>query len=441
MQLQGNFRWLFLLILIAFAFEKQVQGEDHKQVKRIGFGGTPILAYDPDLGLRYGAVINLFDYGNLLQYPDYAGYLNIKAFNSTKGTSHLSLIYETEQLLPASIVFLEASLINDTQLDFFGFNGIKSIVHQSFTDNENALYINPFYFTHHRKLLRLRADWQKALTGNRWKTLLGLGWMKYTISDLNFGQFELPPGNAGQPAKEVSLYHQYVEWGLISETEKNGGSAFNAMAGIALDTRNNRIHCTEGLWFETYFNVFTGKANKILFAKHILTLRHYSEFPELNSVLTWRLSSQHKIGGTIPFYMLPVYFDTRQNQDGIGGAFTARGLSRNRIVANGFITGNLEWRRSIANFNLLKLNWKIEMSVFTDAVFITQEYPVNLQNVPGSDLTNHFRPDSQQRPVITLGTGAYLIYNENNITSVNFGWSPDQRFGNTGIYIGSAFLF
>ncbi len=441
MQIRKYLHRLFLLCSISFVPENQLQAQNNVKQKRIGLGGTPILAYDPDLGLRYGAVINLFDYGRVNRYPNYTQYLNVKAFNSTKGTSNLSVIYETEQLVPTSIVYFEASFINDTQLDFFGFNGIKSIVNQYFINKESTSYINPFYYNHHRRLIRLRTDWHKPLSGKKWKTLLGTGWVKYGISELDFNQFKLPPGSDGQPASEVSLYSRYVEWGLIQEEEKHGGSAFNFLAGIAFDTRNSRINCTEGIWFETYINIFSGTNSKILFGKHILTFRHYTELPRLNSVFTWRVSSQQKIGGTIPFYMLPVYFDTRQNQDGIGGAFTARGVNRNRITANGFVSSNMEWRKGIIRFKLLKLSWEVELSGFADAVFISREYPVNYQYIPDAEIANHFRPAHNQLPVITVGAGTYLIYNKNNITSVNFGWSPDKRFGNTGVYIGSSFLF
>ncbi|NJK96384.1 MAG: hypothetical protein HC905_17035 [Bacteroidales bacterium] len=368
-----------------------IQAQDSVKAARFGWGGTPILAFDQDLGLRYGAVINLFDYGQPVQFPNYAQYLNIRAFNSTKGTSNLSMIYETARLVPKSILFLELTFIKDSKLDFFGFNGAKSLLNPSFTNTESSFYINPFYYAHQRRLSRLQAIWHKPLSTGNWNFLLGAGWVQYLIEDLDFNRFDLPLRYDGIPARQESLYGKYIDWGIIQEDEKHGGSAVNLLAGIAYDSRNGRINCTNGLWFETYFTIFSGKKSKILAGKHIMTFRHYLELPGLKSVLTWRISSQQKIGGTIPFYMLPVYFDTRQNQDGVGGAFTLRGANRNRIAANGFVLGNMEWRSKILQFTLLKLNWEVELSAFADAVFITQEYQLKYLSVPGAEFNKQYR--------------------------------------------------
>ena len=35
------------------------------------FGALPVVAFDTDVGLQYGALVNLFDYGDGTIYPDY----------------------------------------------------------------------------------------------------------------------------------------------------------------------------------------------------------------------------------------------------------------------------------------------------------------------------------------------------------------------------------
>lgn len=432
---------LVISFLLFPVFHAMSFAEDTTKTKRYGIGGTPIFSYDPDLGLRYGAVINLFDYGKQSAYPDYVHYLYIKAFNSTKGTSHYSAIFESESLIKSSLIFIEASLINDSKLDFFGFNGIKANYAGELIDPEHNSYINKYYYAHKRRLLRIRADLHKTILQSQWKLLLGLSYLNYSIDDIDYEQLKAPSGIDGSEAQNLTLYKQYVNWGIISPDEAGGGQTTNLMTGIAYDTRNNRINCTSGMWFETYLiTSFAHKTNEF-FGKHILSIRQYHNFNRVKSILTWRLSSQQKVFGEIPGYMLPLYYDTRQDQDGMGGAFTMRGVYRNRLVANGFLSGNIEFRRQILTARIFKLDWSFELSAFADAVYITQEYPLNYSLAPMDAGEIHFNHSSKQEPVFTAGFGLYIIYNKNNITSVNLGWSPDKQFGGTGIYVGSAFLF
>ncbi|MFA9391331.1 MAG: hypothetical protein ACERKD_16100 [Prolixibacteraceae bacterium] len=152
------------------------------------------------------------------------------------------------------------------------------------------------------------------------------------------------------------------------------------------------------------------------------------------------MSSQFKLAGEIPFYALPTFYDTRQNQDGLGGMFTMRGISRNRIVANSYLSANVEFRKRIAVFSLLKLNWEIDISLFTDAAYIAGTYKFSTRDIPVEILRQNFS-NAVQMPFYSYGIGGYLIYNTNNIISINYGISPNKQLGNNGLYVGSAFLF
>ena len=78
-------KFVFLVIMIAFAWNMQAQNDDDDVVslttaqdeavkqdiikKGISFGPLPIIAFDQDKGLQYGGLLNIFDFGDGSNYP------------------------------------------------------------------------------------------------------------------------------------------------------------------------------------------------------------------------------------------------------------------------------------------------------------------------------------------------------------------------------------
>lgn len=413
---------------------------DTSRQHRFALGGTPTISYDPDLGFKLGAVINLFDYGDRKKYPDFYQFLNLRGYASTKGTSLLSVVFESDKCLSRSTVVAEASWIRDTRLDFFGFNGGNATFIRGYVSPEDPAYINTVYYAYERVLTRLRADVYSTLLESRWRSLLGLTFQHFDIGDVNYSKLAPPHRPDGQKADYTSLYKNYVDWGIIPSEEATGGKILNLLTGVSLDTRNNRIHCRKGIWFDNYLLTSFNMAQGDFFGKHITTFRHFVALPRWYALFTYRLSSQQKVFGDIPFFAAPFFLDTRLNQDGYGGSATLRGVYRNRVVADGYLSGNFEWRQDLFRTRFLTLNWQVALSGFADVVYITQEHPVNLSQVPEEVRLVYFN-NTTQRPVYSFGSGIYFIYNDNNVISATLGYSPDPQFGRMGIYIGSAFHF
>ena len=434
---------LFFLFISTFTFisvgqNKNTDSTNIKKTrehhKRFGFGGTPILAFDSDLGLKYGAVINFFDYGN--KFPKYLQYAKIKAFHTTNGTSNLSLIYDNNSLLKKTKFIFESTYTKDVLLNFYGFNGTKSNYNHSIKDSKSIEYINPYYYTHQRQTLKFRLDFQRQINTKKLYLLYGFNFNKYMIDKTDLSKFDFPIG-ANQTSNNTStLFEDYIESKIIPTNEIYGGTFVNLKLGITFDTRNNQINCSDGIFLETYLINTPKLMGSEGFTKYIITFRQYYMIKKINTLITYRISSQQKLEGKIPYFYLPTYHDLTIDNDGLGGAYNLRGVSRNRIAANGFIVGNLEVRKNILNFNFLKQSCKIEVSGFTDFAYITQEYQFNSDMI----ISNLFNK-KQQKLNYTYGAGAYLIYNTNNIISANFGISPDKSLGSTGLYIGASFLF
>lgn len=127
-----NYLILCLSILISPLLEAQtcqadsLAPQNETSHKRYGIGGTPILAFDSDLGLKYGAAVNLFDYGD--KFPNYLQYAKLKVFQTTNGTSNLSLTYDNNLLFKKTKFIFESTYTKDVLLNFYGFNGINSVL-------------------------------------------------------------------------------------------------------------------------------------------------------------------------------------------------------------------------------------------------------------------------------------------------------------------------
>jgi len=409
------------------SIETKGQEENNSNTKQYSVGIIPAFAYDADLGLKYGAVINLFDYKKEA-YPDYHQYLLLRLTNSTRNTLNLQSVYESNKLIPAATTFLEAGYTNDQKMDFFGFNGIEAIYNNSFTEPKNELFINKNYYAHQRKLIRLRADVQKNLWGDELRLLTGFTFNKYMLKAFQ------------QEDYTSSLYDDFIEWNVIDQSEISGGNVSFFTAGLIYDTRNDKCYCSKGNWIEAYMVYAPNKLNQQSFSKLILTYRYYQSFNDNNFTLLFRLSSQTKTSGKIPFYHLSNYYDTPLNQDGLGGAYTLRGITRNRILADGFALGNFETRFKLKEFTLFKLDFLISATLFADVAYITQNYQYNTTEIP-NNLIDSYINTSKQPLYLGLGPGINILYNKSNIITMNYGFSPNAQFGNGGLYVGSRFLF
>jgi hypothetical protein len=128
--------FIFLLLLTLAAKSTLLSGQNDTLENKIpevekskyAFGAIPVFAFDADLGLKYGAVLNFFDYGDRLNMPAYDQYLYFRFTNTTKGSLTMQSVLESETIFSKAKVIAEASFLRDKNLDFFGFNGMNSFI-------------------------------------------------------------------------------------------------------------------------------------------------------------------------------------------------------------------------------------------------------------------------------------------------------------------------
>jgi hypothetical protein len=407
-----------------------VEKPDHK---RFTWGIIPAAAFDSDLGFKYGAVFNLFDHGSDKKPPLFDQYLYIKLTNTTKGTLNAQAVFESKSLINNATLILEASFLRDKKMDFFGFNGLNAIYHPVLTNPSSPDFAGKFFYAHERDLFRLRADLQKNLMDDKLRLLTGFAHNRFLIYPANQKAI-------GSETYGASLFENYTSWNIIRQDEGNGGIINLLNLGLIYDTRNEHCFCTDGIWAEAMFIYSPGFMSDADFSKLVLTYRQHASIMNERVTFSFRVSSQQKLFGEIPFYMLPTYFDSRLSQDGLGGAFNLRGAFRNRIVADGFIAGNFETKFKIRDFYLLGQYFYTSLSVFYDNAFVTQAYVLDLAEVPG-DMRDFFFNNSKQKIHHTFGPGLYIVFNRNNVITVNYGFPVNGQDGSGGLYIGSSLLF
>lgn len=410
-----------------------------KKHRQYGFGAIPVLSYDTDLGIKYGAVVNLFDYGKTQHAPDFEQYLYLKLTNTTKGTFNAQALLESTTLLRHTKVMFEASYLRDEKMDFFGFNGLNSVYHKELTDPESSSFVNQFYYAHERKLLRIRLDLQRNLAGNKLRLLTGFSFNKF---DLNAKDVEIDT-SSDNPFPEIeapTLFEQYTNWGILPEEERSGGNINLFTLGLIYDTRNEHCYCTDGIWAESFMVISPGLMSDHAFAKLVLTYRQHKSVMNNKITFSFRASSQSKLWGDIPFYMLPTHFDGRLSQDGIGGAYNLRGAMRNRVVSDGFLLGNFETKFKVLDLIFYKKEFYTAISGFYDIAMVSQKFKSDFSGTPAANSHFYFNSDPQ-RPHHTLGAGLYIVFNKNNIITVNYGFPLNPQDGAGGLYVGSAMLF
>lgn len=451
-----KFRLLSIFLALLFSASLIAQEADSTSSKKedkikTGFniGGVPVVAYDSDIGFKYGALLNLYWYGDGSRYPQYDHSLYLEWSRTTKGNGINQITYETDKLIPGIRSLFEFSYLTEKALDFYGFNGYQAVYDLDFEQNgvDQSGGANRLFYRHSRKLLRIKADFQGEIIGQKLRWLGGIAYYGSSIDSVDVSG--LNEGKDDDLLSYNSIYGSYVDWGLIKGDQAKGGNHTILKGGLVYDTRDNEPNPFRGIWSEMqlhYAPAFLSNTD-YGYARIILTHRQYfTLIPEWMN-FAYRLSYQGKIAGEMPFYMMPFMFQTapKLTRDGIGGSKTVRGVRRNRIVGDGFAFGNLELRGKVLRTTLFKQNFYIALSAFLDGGLVTQKYKFDASGVP--DVLPDDFPDqvldlnAQETVHIGFGGGIHFALNQNFIITVDYGLAAKKEDGSSGLYINLNYLF
>jgi len=439
-----------LLLIVCFCVSMSLFAQDEKKEEQLikknwNFGALPTITFDTDLGFQYGALVNLYDYGDGTRYPNYNHSLYLEVSRFTKGSGINRFYYDSDELIKGLQTSVDLSYLSDQAYDFYGFNGYESVYQKNWIDDSqpSGVYKTRMFYKYDRKLFRLKVDLQGKLYGDHFKWTSGFNLQNFAIKSVNLDKL-----NKGKTGKDIlpqvdGLYEKYQQWGIISSKEANGGFVPTIKAGIVYDSRDNRPNPMKGVWTEAVVEgapEFLGAESSFL--KLSLIHREYFTLVPQKLSFVYRLAYQTTVAGTTPFYYQSQVITsvlTGALSEGLGGAKTLRGVLRNRVVGDGFFYGNAELRWKVVNFNWINNNFYIGLIGFTDIGKVTKKIDISHSNL--STLPADFFNPGAEKMHTSYGAGLRVVMNQNFVIAADYGMATNEQDGSSGMYIGLNYLF
>ncbi|MEI7504998.1 MAG: BamA/TamA family outer membrane protein [Paludibacter sp.] len=401
--------------------------------KGFGFGALPAVSFDSDLGFQYGALVNLYLYGDGSHFPKYDHSLYLEYSTYTKGTTIARLRYDSERLIPKVRTTVDVAYVTDLMSDFYGFNGYENVYDPLQSSSNKIFYKNE------RNMFRAKADFQGYFGESKFGWVGGYSFYNFALDTVNISKLNLVPVKGG------SLFQRYQTWGLINTNEANGGSINYFKIGLKYDSRDQLACPMKGIWTEAVIQTAPKFANQSFpHTKFAIIHRQYFTLTKDLS-FAYRLDYQMTVGNNhVPYYAQPLlitsYLTAATNQ-GLGGKTSIRGVLRNRVVGDAVGFGNLEFRYKFWRFKMLNQNFYLGTNLFFDSGIILKPIDMNYSTVSEIDKATYFKTYEAGKFHSAAGLGLKIGWNENFVISTDFGKALDSEDGGTGVYIGLNYLF
>ena len=436
---------IILLLIVPMTFVLHAQ---EKEIIKKGWnlGALPTVTFDSDLGFQYGALVDLYNYGDGSRFPVYNYKLYFEVSRFTKGSGINRFFFDSDKLITGLRTSVDLSYLSDQAYDFYGFNGYDAVYNNDYVDDASSGYKTRMFYKYDRKLFRFKVDLQGKLAPEKFRWIAGFNLQNFKlglvdIDKLNKGKegADKLPDHSVQPG----LFQKYQDWNIISKEEADGGFVPTFKAGMVLDTRDNEPNPMKGVWTEL---VFEGSpemmGSESSFAKFMLVHRQYFTLIPNDLSFGYRLAYQSTLGGDVPFYYQSQVITsilTSALSEGLGGSKTLRGILRNRIVGDGFFYGNAELRYKFYRFQFLNSNWYLGLNAFTDFGQVTRR--IDLPFIAPSRMGSDFYKADAEKMHISYGAGLRIVMNQNFVIAVDYGRATSAQDGKSGMYIGLNYLF
>ena len=413
------------------------------------FGALPVVAYDTDVGLQYGALVNLFDYGDGTIYPNYRHSLYLEWSNTTKGSMISRFYYDSEYLIPNIRFTADISYLTEKALNFYGFNGYEAVYNPEWEDENDPDYVSRVFYRQERKMFRVMAGFQGNLMQNndKLKWIAGFAYFNNKIAPVDIDRLNEGKDPADMLPDTAGLYDLYKENRVLLPSEADGNQVTYLKGGLVYDGRDFDAFPTKGIWTEavlSYSPKFLGDWESS-YLKFTFIHRQYFSLHKKNLVFAYRLAYQGTLAGEVPFHIQPhiVPIDMRSaTSQGLGGKLSLRGVLRNRVVGDGFVLGNFEFRWIFLRAVVFKQNLYLGTNLFFDTGRIVQYIERDLSNweKPPDSFDKFFDPGAESFHS-TAGIGLKVGLNENFVISTDYGRSFNVGDGTSGFYIKLHWLF
>lgn len=442
-----------ILAILLIACPVASLGQDTAKHVRKGwtFGVLPSVAFDADLGFQYGALTNIYYFGDGSTYPEYLHSFYAEAAYTTKHFGLFRFSYDSKYLIPKHRLSVDLTYLPDQMCDFYGFNGYQSNYNVAYSSQDDPAYISRAYYKYHRDLFRFSADLQGNIVGNlHWNA--GLGLLHFNVGPVDIDRLNSYTKNEEKRLPDtMTLFDHYVQNGYIRADEAQGGFHPYLHGGVTYDTRDRQQNPTRGIHADAFLTYYAGLGNMEAYNNLKLNLgfRQYLSLYTDRLILAYRLGAQLNMAGDCPFYLntyLNQLYMQRVIYEGLGGANSVRGIMRNRILAPGVAFANIELRTRVASLKVGKNMFYLGLVPFLDAGMVVQPYrrveaDPHLGTPIADDVTDLDNP--LYNPHLGGGLGLKVAMNDNFVLSVDWATAFDKqdngKFSN--LYIKMGYMF
>jgi len=444
-------KYYLSVVCLCFSFFLQAQNQTFKEKEQLikqnwNFGALPTITFDTDLGFQYGALVNLYDYGDGSRFPKYNHSLYFEVSRFTKGSGINRFYYDSDQLIKGLQTSFDLSYLSDQAYDFYGFNGYDAVYQPNWIDDTlpEGIYKTRMFYKYDRKLFRMKVDLQGKLSGDHFRWTTGFNLQNFAIKSVNLDKLNKGKEGTDKLLPVDGLYEKYQDWGIIPTKEANGGFVPTIKGGLVYDSRDNRPNPMKGVWDEVVLEgapSFLGSESSFL--KLSLIHREYFTLVPDKLSLVYRLAYQTTIAGHTPFYYQSQVITsvlTGALSEGLGGAKTLRGILRNRVQGDAYVLGNVEARWKFVRFNWIKNNFYLAFNAFTDFGKVTKKVGIPTTINTGEPLSDYFKTDAEKFH-FSYGGGLRIVMNQNFVIAADYGMAANEQDGKSGMYIGLNFLF
>lgn len=447
------------LITLALLLAAVCTASAQEEIKKTGlnFGPLPAVSFSSDLGFQYGALLDLYQYGDGTVYPDYMWKINVEASRYTKGNMVLHAFYDSKHLIPGLRVSADLTYLGNKTSNFYGYNGAASLL----IPELNKIVDGQGLYLMRRDDLRFEFTLQGKIGGSNWGWVGGVAFNRYVT-----GHAE----NKGlTSANDISLYDIYLDHDIIPQAEAKGGNHLDIKFGVVYDTRDHENNPTRGTNIEAFLfgspDFLNGKRDyRNDYLKLAIQLRQFVPIGD-RVVFSGHLGFQALLAGNAPFYSLQTIQPINRKiiiTDGLGSYSTFRGTVANRLQGNSYLWANFEFRCTLARFRWINQNWAITTNPFLDMGFVVSPYRFEqmktlalddspVATVGGKTYTvADLYTGRTDRLHVSAGLGLHVIMNQNFNISFEFGKSffDGYRFGwknndgsGIGMRIGLNYIF
>lgn len=396
--------------------------------------GLPLVNFNSDDGLGYGARVMLVDSGDGT-YAPYRYSVVAQFFQTTRGVASHRLILDAPRFLESPWrLGLEVSMLNDRFSPYFGVGGASEYESTFATCEDRAALEgspdvcpgNPdfrglrYYSFERRAFPSLAFNARRSLMG---PLQLALGY-RFRLTEVSSRYSAEDLGQSRDSRLEEDARAGLLT-GIDAEARTGTFRTAEVTAGLLFDTRDNEPAPVKGMFHELTLRGAAGATGSAFnYWGATTNLRFYHPVVSERLVAALRLMVD-VMGGDVPFFQLSSLggVEWREGWGGIGGVFTARGILKHRLQGEvkALANGELRWKFLAVEPGQQRLDFTLV--AFLDAGQVW------------TDL--RFQDDGLAR--YAGGGGLRIAWEQNFIVRMDYGVSP--RDGTTGFYLDFNHLF